>query len=143
MFLKRRHLGLLLAAIFAVVLVFFLLDRTVWWQHYWHAAGPAQRELLALYEALEPGSPEAQVQQAWRDLHLQYLTILCSEKAHSYFVNTPKSFFYKDWVLIVRIEKGRIRDVVIRMRDGHTDEMHPKTAPPDKLLGKSERPLVM
>lgn len=140
MHLTKKHLGVLAVAIVLVVLVLLLVDRTIWWQHYWHAAGPGQRELLALYEKLETGNPESQVKEAWQNLLPKYLTIRHFDKVNSYFVNTPKSFFYRDWVLIVRIENGSIRDVVIRMRDGHGDEMHPKTAPPDKQVGKSERP---
>lgn len=119
-----------------MVVAFVLVTRTVWWQHYWHAAGPAQRELLALYEMLEPGSPGSRVQDAWEDLRPKHLTLLHSEKAGSVFVNAPKSFFYRDWVLIVTIEHARIRNVVIRTRDSHS--MRPETAPPDKLLQKAE-----
>lgn len=108
----------------------FLLEKTVWWQHFWHASGPGRQELLDLYEVLTPGEPESQIMEVWGMLSPKYLTIAASPQKDRYFIRAPRSFFYRDWLLLVNIKDGKILDVEVRTRDSL--DMHPEEAPPDK-----------
>jgi len=93
-------------------------------------------EIVALYEAVQPGMAGSKVEEASRSGQYPHLTFQ-GGNGKSWFVSTPLEFGAKNWVLMVDVADGHVSAVRVRTEDGVHD--HPAQAPTDKTLAATAR----
>jgi hypothetical protein len=93
-------------------------------------------EVLALYQAIQPGMAGSVVEEEKRSGRYPHLTFH-GGKGSGWYVSTPLEFGAKNWVLVVDAVDGRVTAVRIRTEDGLHD--HPAQAPSDKKPGATAR----
>lgn len=99
----------------------------------------SRRQMLRLFEDLEPGQPIGMVEDVFREKNGDNDSLeLYSGNPKTWFVQTPLEWGAENWLLWIEHDAGRIEALRIRISDSKS--FKPRDAPPDKTFADKRGP---
>lgn len=97
----------------------------------------SRTEIRALYGALAPGMARDAVANLLEGTNYPHLTIR-RVSTELWLAEAPYEFGAGNWIVVIEFQDERARAVRVRTADGL--HIHPKEAPPDRVLPDFARP---